>query len=79
MNHIIRIGPAWLRLPLLCLAWPLALMAYVLRSLRPVRMGGHPNKRRLLCADFYTFPISLFWAAWDGHFVPDDRPENTPA
>lgn len=70
MKYVIRIGPDWLRIPLLCIVFPLTLLHYVLSAALPVRWGGHPNKRRLLQADFYGMPCSLFWAAWDGFFVP---------
>lgn len=71
LKHVIRIGPDWLRLPLLCAIFPLHLVARALLDLRPARFGGHPNKRRLLCADYHLgLPVVLFWAAWDGHFIP---------
>jgi hypothetical protein len=42
----------------------------MLRELRPVRWGGHPNKARLLTLDYYAMPGLVFLAAWDGWFVP---------
>lgn len=75
MKHLIRIGPDWIRIPLLCFVFPFSLLHCILSALRPVRFGGHPNKRRLLEADFYSMPVSLFWAAWDGIFVPQDNKE----
>lgn len=74
MKHIIRIGPDALRIPLLCLWFPLYVAIYILCAAMPVCMGGHPNKGRLLALDFYGMPIALFWAAWDGDFVPTEKP-----
>lgn len=73
IKHVVRIAPDWMRIPLLCLVWPLHFARYVLHAALPERWGGHPNPERLLCADFYTLPVAMFWAAWDGDFVPDSR------
>lgn len=70
MKHIVRIEPPMLRIPLLCLFFPLDWLLYIMFSLLPKTLGGHPNKNRLLELDFYTAPWALFWAAWDGDFVP---------
>lgn len=70
MRHVIRIGPPALRIPLLCLLFPLEYLSYLAKAALPARCGGHPNKRRFLARDFYAMPICLFWAAFDGAFVP---------
>lgn len=70
MKHIIRIDADWLRIPLLCIVWPLMMLEYVGTCLLPERWGGHPHKGHLLMREFYDLPIALFWAAWDGAFVP---------
>lgn len=69
--HIIRIGPDWLRVPLLCLFEPYWFVEMMVRMSMPVAWGGHPNKRRFLEWDFYQFHFAVFWAAWDGLFVPE--------
>jgi hypothetical protein len=63
----------YLRVPALMVLFPFAMVSCVLRALLPVRWGGHPHKRRLLCADFYTMPLDLYLAGMRGFFVPDDR------
>lgn len=74
MSHIVRIGPDWLRIPMLCLVWPWVMACYVGQSCMPVQLGGHPDKRRLLCFEYWLIPCLLFWAAWDGYFVPEPTP-----
>lgn len=69
MHFVIRIRRGWLRLPLLCLLFPAEILCYVGQALLPVAIGGHPNKKRVLQADFYALPLALFWAAWHGTFV----------
>lgn len=64
-KHLVRIGPAWLRVPLLCLWFPWSYLHFVLFCAIP-----HPNKRRLLEADFWLFPVQVFHASCDGEFVP---------
>lgn len=70
LSLIARIRCDAIRLPLLCVAFPLNLLHHVLTAAVPARWGGHPNKARLLQVDFYKLPVALFWAAWDGAFVP---------
>jgi hypothetical protein len=69
-KHLIRIGPWWLRCPLLALWFPLTYLHYVLHAALPRRWGGHPDKGRLLCAGFWLMPVALFVAAMGGRFVP---------
>lgn len=61
MRHAIRIGPAWLRCPLVSLAWADHFSGYALRSLLLGRKVSLP------------FALSVFYAAWDGAFVPSRR------
>lgn len=68
-----RIPHDAVRIPLLVLAWPFEMAGYVLSALMPVRIGGHPDKSRILDPDFYALPVALFWAAWDGEFVENGR------
>ncbi len=75
IKHVIRIGPPLLRIPLLCLVWPPHFVLYIMHAALPARWGGHPNPERLLCLGFYAIPVALFWAAWDGLFVPSVTPE----
>jgi len=70
IGHIARIGYAPLRCFLLVLWFPWHITGHMLRELRPVRWGGHPNKARLLTLDYYAMPGLVFLAAWDGWFVP---------
>jgi hypothetical protein len=70
MQHVVRVACPWLRIPLLAVLFPVAFASYVGRAALPVAWGGHPDKRRLLCRDFYSMPVALFWAAFDGAFVP---------
>jgi len=73
LAHVVRIRPAWLRCSLLPIVWVNQFGCYVLRSMLPACIGGHPNKWRLLCADFYAMPLWVFCAAWNGEFVPTLR------
>lgn len=74
-NHdkVVRIKTDYIRIPLLCYAFPWNILDMVLHAAMPVRFGGHPNKHRLIERDFYGFPVALFWAAWDGQFVEDKK------
>ncbi len=63
MAHIIRIGPAWLRRPLLTAVFPFSFVGICLGALAE-------EPRRLGAFDFYDMAWACFWAAWDGYFVP---------
>lgn len=71
-KHIVRIEADWLRIPLLCLFQPFWFLEYIVTACMPEAWGGHPNKHRLIEWDFYSFHWLVFWAAWDGYFVPDE-------
>lgn len=70
IKHVIRIAPDAIRIPLLCLVWPPHFALYIAHAALPARWGGHPDPSRLACREFYALPVALFWAAWDGLFVP---------
>lgn len=70
LKHIIRIENYWIRLALLVLVFKFYYLWYIVSSLLPKQLGGHPNKKRLLELDFYTEPWNYFFAAVDGQFVP---------
>jgi hypothetical protein len=64
MRHVIRMGPTWLRRPLLVIVWPWA----VLKAL--VIAGIGPSRWVLLEPSFYAAAVEVFVAAWRGEFVP---------
>lgn len=70
LKHIARIQLDIIRIPLLLLVFPFHYLHFVISAWLPVRWGGHPNIQRLCERDFYALPIVLFWATWDGSFVP---------
>ncbi len=63
MKHVIRIGARWLRCPLLVLIFPFSFAHICMLTL-----WHRPS--RLLAFSFYDLAWSVFWASWDGAFVP---------
>jgi hypothetical protein len=70
IQHVIRIENVWLRVLLVTLLFPLYHIHSILTAWLPVRLGGHPSKRRLLELDYYLFPVGVYLAALLGEFVP---------
>ncbi len=64
MRHVIRIELAWLRCPLLLVAWPWS----VLKAAAAALAGGHGWV--LLTSSFYRATLDVFTAAWRGEFIP---------
>jgi len=66
MKHIIRIEAAWLRKPLVLLVYPFAFL-----QLCCVAFLRHPVS--LTHYSFYEISWAMFWASWEGYFVPERR------
>ncbi len=66
MKHVIRIEADWLRIPLLCLCFPVAYAHYAVTTV----LKSEEERGSLRRPELWLFPVSLFWAAWDGLFVP---------
>lgn len=71
LAHICRMSCTPLRRVLLLVWFPLHMVGHLIHELRPTRYGGHPHKSRLLTMDYYSLPVSLFVACWQGWFVPE--------
>lgn len=66
MKHLVRIGPWWLRVPvLLVLAVPTILAA-------AIDYGTH--KRQWPSLSYWQFSVLAMWCAIKGDFVPRQRP-----
>jgi hypothetical protein len=63
MKHVIRIGPDWIRCLLLLVAFPLTFAGMTLKAL-----GEQPAV--VMRREYYTNAEAVFWAAWNGNFVP---------
>lgn len=62
MKHLVRIGPWWLRVPLLLvLAVPTILAAAI---------DYRANMHRWPPASFWDFSLKVYWCAIKGDFVP---------
>jgi len=63
MKHVIRIGPDWIRCLLLLVVFPFTFACMALKALD--EQPGVVMRR-----EFYTNAEAVFWAAWQGRFVP---------
>lgn len=73
-KHVIRIGPWWLRVPLLILLFPSFYLGWVWALLN--KPAGEPTEgeHAFSVMDQVFWPIEVWFAACAGAFVPvDDR------
>lgn len=63
MKHVIRMGPAWLRCPLLLIAFPWAFF-------KGIGMALVDRPEALTQPTFYQAAGIVFMKAWRGEYVP---------
>lgn len=69
MKRAIHLRNDYARVAALTILFLPHMVEYTLVSLLPAAWGGHPNKWRMLEADFYDVPLRFFLAAMRGEFV----------
>lgn len=69
LKHVIRLRNDALRIFLMLVLFIPYMVHFVVSAARPAAWGGHPNKRRLLEADFYTIQVDIFLMGMHGTFV----------